>query len=79
MKKKQADTSEPLCVDLVTVDGELITLQIPEDHFDAAMEYLHESIRRGDRWSVERFAGCSAEYRGMSLSSVNCAIVAGTL
>ncbi len=65
--------------DLVTVDGQIIRLEIPNKHLDEVIDAINNAQMRGDNWSPQMVEGCTAEYMGMYLSRVNMKKVIGWL
>lgn len=65
--------------DLVLENGGLIRVECPRKFEDEFYESLRNSIKIGGWWSPSRFAGCSAEYLGMSLDRVNAGKVVAML
>jgi hypothetical protein len=65
--------------DLVTVDGQIIRLEIPTKYYDDCIEAINNAQARGDNWSPQMFDGCTAEYMGLGLSRINMKKVIGWL
>lgn len=65
--------------DLVTVDGQIIRLEIPAKYYDDCIEAINNAQARGDNFCTAMFEGCSAEYMGLGLSRINMKKVIGWL
>ena len=65
--------------DLVLDNGELVRLEITDEHYDKAMDSLNNAMKRGDCWSPSQFEGCKAEYMGMIMNRVAMNKVVGML
>lgn len=66
-------------IDLITVSGELIRIECPDEHCDELYETLDNAKKRGDWWSVGQFDGCKAEYLGNRISRFSMKDVIGFL
>ncbi len=66
-------------IDLMMDNGELVKIEYPSEHMDNVLETLDNAIKRRDRWSVNQWDGCRAEYMGISLDTVNTGRVIGVL
>ena len=76
---KKQTFAEPRFVDLVLDTGELVRISCPERYEGELHESINNALKIRERWSPHRFDGCTAEFLGMSLSSVNMARVVGLL
>ena len=65
--------------DLVMDNGELIKIKFPLGIEDEFYESISNTLKRRNEWSPNQFEGCTAEYLGMLLDTVNMARVIGRM
>lgn len=73
------DEIAEVVIDLLLLNGQMITVSCPNKHEDSFYQAISQAIKRGDEWSVMMFDGCSADYLGHSLEKINMAQVVGRL
>jgi hypothetical protein len=69
----------PAYIDLVTVGGEIIRIEIPIEHEDAARDEIEATMKRRDWFGLRQWDGAKATYMGHSLDRVNMGMVVGQL
>ena len=68
-----------ICVDLVMDDGNLVRIECPRKYEDELHDTMSAAMKRRDAWSPRQWDGCTAEYLGHRLETVNMARVIGRM
>lgn len=66
-------------MDLLLDNGELVRIEYPTEHQDGFEELVGNCIKRKDSLSMQTFAGCNAEYLGISISTIITSRIVGIL
>lgn len=69
----------PHYITLVLDTGDIVDLEVPDEHLDDVNASLNSALKRKDSWSPCAFEGCKAEFMGHYLTKINMARVVGEI
>lgn len=66
-------------IDLITLGGEIIRIEVPRKHFDECWEHIEQQMKIGGWFCPARWVGCRADYLGHPMERIAMNKVIGAI